>query len=244
MTYLSPRRPVKTTASECEIRGGEYVAFDRADYRTSLRVWLPQAKEGDPVAQNYVGEIYEKGLGIEPDYATAAAWYLKAADQGNSRARINLGFLYEKGFGVKKDLAQALNWYRKASGLEDDNLQFSSAVEISKAERKELRLLKQERQQQKSETERLRKQLKNTSTQLKSERVKLTKAEKRLQKLRSEAGIQPAMTTSPLIAAASDVKQLKSELAVSEKQAQQQRTQIAVLEKALTKQRTADGQCA
>ncbi|MCG7976828.1 MAG: caspase family protein [Candidatus Thiodiazotropha endolucinida] len=238
MTYLSPRRPVKTTASECEIRGGEYVAFDRADYRTSLRVWLPQAQEGDPVAQNYVGEIYEKGLGIEPDYATAAAWYLKAADQGNSRARINLGFLHEKGFGVKKDLAQALNWYRKASGLEDDNLQFSSAVEISKAERKELRLLQQERQQQKSETERLRKQLKNTSTQLKSERVKLTKAEKRLKKLRSEAGIQPAMTTSPLITAASDVKQLKSELAVSEKQAQQQRTQIAVLEKALTKQRT------
>ncbi|MES9829114.1 MAG: caspase family protein [Candidatus Thiodiazotropha sp.] len=238
MTYLSPRRPVKTTASECEIRGGEYVAFDRADYRTSLRVWLPQAQEGDPVAQNYVGEIYEKGLGIEPDYATAAAWYLKAADQGNSRARINLGFLHEKGFGVKKDLAQALNWYRKASGLEDDNLQFSSAVEISKAERKELRLLKQERQQQKSETERLRKQLKNTSTQLKSERVKLTKAEKRLKKLRSEAGIQPTMTTSPLVAAASDVKQLKSELAVSEKQAQQQRTQIAVLEKALAKQRT------
>ncbi|MCG7951778.1 MAG: caspase family protein [Candidatus Thiodiazotropha endolucinida] len=238
MTYLSPRRPVKTTASECEIRGGEYVAFDRADYRTSLRVWLPQAQEGDPVAQNYVGEIYEKGLGIEPDYATAAAWYLKAADQGNSRARINLGFLHEKGFGVKKDLAQALNWYRKASGLEDDNLQFSSAVEISKAERKELRLLQQERQQQKSETKRLRKQLKNTSTQLKSERVKLTKAEKRLKKLRSEAGIQPAVTTSPLIAAASDVKQLKSELAVSEKQAQQQRTQIAVLEKALAKQRT------
>ncbi|MEW8664674.1 MAG: hypothetical protein AB2557_19650, partial [Candidatus Thiodiazotropha sp.] len=74
MTYLSPRRPVKTTASECEIRGGEYVAFDRADYRTSLHVWLPQAQEGDPVAQNYVGEIYEKGLGIQPDYTTAAAW--------------------------------------------------------------------------------------------------------------------------------------------------------------------------
>jgi hypothetical protein len=240
LTYLSPRRPVKTTASECEIRGGEYVAYDRADYRTSLQVWLPQAKEGDPVAQNYVGEIYEKGLGIEPDYATASAWYLKAADQGNSRARINLGFLYEKGFGVKKDLAQALNWYRKASGLEDDNLQFSSAVEISKAERKELRLLKQERQQQKAEARQLRNQLKSTSTQLKSERVKLAKAEKHLQKLRAEAGIQPsALLTSPaLTVSVQDVVQLKSELATSENQAQQQRTQIAALEKALTEQRS------
>ncbi|MEW8471023.1 MAG: hypothetical protein AB2637_20965, partial [Candidatus Thiodiazotropha sp.] len=238
MTYLSPRRPVKTTASECEIRGGEYVAFDRADYRTSLHVWLPQAQEGDPVAQNYVGEIYEKGLGIQPDYTTAAAWYRKAADQGNSRARINLGFLHEKGFGVKKDLAQALNWYRKASGLEDDNLQFSSAVEISKAERNELRLLKQERQQQQSETARLRKQLKNTSKQLKSERVKLVKAETRLSKLRTEAGVQPGVSITAPAAREKDLKLLKSKLALHEKQAQQQRTQIASLENALRKQQT------
>ncbi|MES9970574.1 MAG: caspase family protein [Candidatus Thiodiazotropha sp.] len=238
MVYMSPRRPTKNSASECEIRGGEYVAYDRADYRTSLHVWLPQAKEGDPVAQNYVGEIYEKGLGIEPDYATAAAWYLKAADQGNSRARINLGFLHEKGFGVEKDLAQALNWYRQASGLEDDNLQFSSAVEISKAERNELRLLKQERQQQKSETERLRKQLKGTSTQLQSERARLTKAEKRLSELRAEIVLQPTLAPSPRLNAANrEVKQLKSNLVVSEKQAQQQRTQIAALEKALNEQR-------
>jgi len=27
MTYLTPRRPIKTTAKDCEIRGGEYVAF-------------------------------------------------------------------------------------------------------------------------------------------------------------------------------------------------------------------------
>jgi hypothetical protein len=239
MTYLSPRRPVKTTASECEIRGGEYVAYDRADYRTSLHVWLPQAKEGDPVAQNYVGEIYERGLGIEPDYATAAAWYQKAADQGNSRARINLGFLYEKGLGLTKNLAQALNWYRKASGLEDDNLQFSSAVEISKAERKELRLLKQERQLQKAEIGQLRKQLKGTSTKLKSEREKLANAEKRLTMLRAEAGIQPGLNTIPVPSvAASDMVRLKSQLATSEKQARQQRTQITVLEKALAEQQT------
>ncbi|MET0123248.1 MAG: tetratricopeptide repeat protein, partial [Candidatus Thiodiazotropha sp. 6PLUC9] len=188
MTYVSPRRPIKTSASECEIRGGEYVAFDRADYRTSLRVWLPQAQEGDAEAQNYVGEIYEKGLGIEPDYKTAAAWYQKAAAQGNSRARINLGFLYEKGYGVDKDLAQALNWYRKASGLENDNLQFSSSVEISEAERSELRLLKQERQQQMAETDRLRKQLKSTKGQLQSQRTKLTQAENRMLSLRNEIG--------------------------------------------------------
>ena len=30
-SFLSQRRPMRTTASECSIRGGEYVAYDRAD---------------------------------------------------------------------------------------------------------------------------------------------------------------------------------------------------------------------
>ena len=128
MNYLSPRRPVKTSASDCEIRGGEYVAFDRADYSTALNIWLPQAKEGDPVAQTYVGEIYEKGLGLDPDYQFAAYWYEQAVQQGYSRALINLGHLYEIGLGVERDPRKALNLYRQASGIEDDQLLFASSL--------------------------------------------------------------------------------------------------------------------
>jgi hypothetical protein len=128
MNYLSPRRPVKTSASDCEIRGGEYVAFDRADYSTALKIWLPQAKEGDPVAQTYVGEIYEKGLGLDPDYQFAAYWYEQAVQQGYSRALINLGHLYEVGLGVERDPRKALNMYRQASGIEGDQLLFASSL--------------------------------------------------------------------------------------------------------------------
>lgn len=126
MSYLSPRRAVRTTAADCRIRGGEYVDYDRADYRSALKVWLPQAEQGDPEAQNYVGEIFEKGLGQEPDYVAARQWYEKAADQGYSRAQINLGYVYEKGLGVEPNVTVALNWYRKASGIEDDDLVLSS----------------------------------------------------------------------------------------------------------------------
>ena len=119
VTYLSARRAVKTTARDCEIRGGEYVAFDRANYATALRVWLPLAEGGDPAAQTYVGEIFEKGLGVPPDYAAAAVWYRRGAERGYSRAAINLGQLYEQGHGVPKDPVQALGWYRKAAGLGD-----------------------------------------------------------------------------------------------------------------------------
>jgi TPR repeat protein len=134
LVYLSPRRPIKTTAGDCEIRGGEYVAYDRANYVTALKVWLPKAQEGDPVAQTYVGEIYEKGLGIEADYGIAARWYRKAAEQDNPRAQINLGYLYESGLGVPMDLTTAMNWYRKASGLRDGDLEYVSSVEVARRE--------------------------------------------------------------------------------------------------------------
>lgn len=127
VTYLAPRRAIKTSARDCEIRGGEYVAYDRANYGTALKVWLPQAQAGDPIAQTYVGEIYEKGLGIQPDYATAGAWYRKAAEQNHAAAQINLGYLYEAGLGVKRDLVTAMNWYREASGLTKGDIEFVSS---------------------------------------------------------------------------------------------------------------------
>ncbi len=135
-TFLTPRRAIRTTAQDCRIRGGEYVAYDRADYRTALNVWLEPAEAGDPEAQNYVGEIFEKGLGTEPDYVSAATWYRRAADQGYARAQINLGFLYEQGLGVAQDRARALNLYRRASGAVEDPLVYRSDVT---AEMEELR---------------------------------------------------------------------------------------------------------
>ena len=74
LTYLTQPRPVRTTGVDCEIRGGEYVALDRASYADSLRVWLPLAEGGDPKAQTFVGEIFEKGLGVSPDYPSAVQW--------------------------------------------------------------------------------------------------------------------------------------------------------------------------
>ena len=129
--FMTPRRPVKTSASECEIRGGEYTAYDRADYRTALRVWLDSANQGDARAQTNVGEIYEKGLGVAPDHALAASWYRKAADQGFERAMLNLGQLYELGLGVPKDPNQAVAWYQKASGLEKAGLEYKSPVPLA-----------------------------------------------------------------------------------------------------------------
>lgn len=117
--YLSARRAARLSAVECQIRGGEYVASDRADVRSALGVWLPRAEQKDVQAQLLVGEIYERGLGVAPDYQAAAKWYRLAADAGNVRAQINLGHLYETGLGVPANFATALSWYRRAAGLTD-----------------------------------------------------------------------------------------------------------------------------
>lgn len=223
LTYLTPRRPVKTSASDCEIRGGEYVAYDRADYRTALRVWMPQAEEGDPVAQTYVGEIYERGLGVSPDYNQAAQWYRKAAEQGYSRAQINLGALYEQGLGVNKDQVTALNWYRKASGLSGDEVAFTSSFA---AERDELRQEVALRQQ---EADVVRQQLAQTEEQLQVRRQNLAAAQQelittqqQLQQQQQLASSAPAPVATANTAASEDLEsQLEQQQALIEQQNQE-----------------------
>jgi hypothetical protein len=131
---------VRTTALDCSIRGGEYTAYDRADYQTALAVWKSAAEGGSAEAQYYLGKMYEQGRGTAaPDYAQAAAWYRKAAEQGYAAAAVGLGYLYEKGLGVTQDGAQALTWYRKAAGLGEDMVVISeSEVEQLRAAQAEL----------------------------------------------------------------------------------------------------------
>ncbi len=122
VTFVTARRPIRTTAEDCAIRGGEYTHSDRASYQSSLKIWLDPAQEGDMKAQYYVGTLYEKGPGGKPDYPLAAVWYQKAAEQGSARAAMNLGRLYEKGLGVPQSSSKAFQWYAKASGLEESGL--------------------------------------------------------------------------------------------------------------------------
>jgi uncharacterized caspase-like protein len=164
MSYLTQRRPVRTTVAECSIRGGEYVAYDRANLQSALRIWMEAAQSGDVEAQTNVGQIYERGLGVEPNYTAAAEWYQKAADKGYARALFNLGTLYEQGLGVPQDSLKALNLYRQAWGIPEDNIIYASAAEREQeALRKELEATIAERD---SQIGLLQKQLKDLQDQL------------------------------------------------------------------------------
>jgi hypothetical protein len=112
--YQAPPRPMRLPAVECDIRGGDFLTYDRASFSASLSHWLQLAKQGDISAQVYLGEIFERGLGREPDYVQAAAWYKTAADAGSPSAQISLAQLYEKGLGVEHDPAEAERLYQLA----------------------------------------------------------------------------------------------------------------------------------
>ncbi len=224
MVYLTPRRAIKTTALECEIRGGEYVAYDRADYRTALQTWLPQAQQGDPEAQTYVGEIYEKGLGTTPDYKKAAMWYRKAAEKGYGRAQINLGYLYEKGLGVPRDPKEALKWYRKAAGADTDIALDESG--LSRKERKELERLRRQSSLNRTQMAALRRRLQQTQRALDRARKQLVQ---HLEQLETR---KPAPTPAPPKPARpdKDLLRLKKELKQRQAELEREREQMKQLQ--------------
>jgi len=183
MTYLSSRRPTRTTTADCRVRGGEYVAYDRADTKSALRIWLASAESGSAEAQNNVGEIYERGVGGQPDYVAAATWYQKAVAQGYTRAMVNLGSLYEQGFGVDKDPLKALNLYRQASGLPENSVIYAEAAQREQDEQKAqaTRIL----QEKDAQLEALKKQVQELEHKLQTQANKAAAPSPELEALRS-----------------------------------------------------------
>jgi hypothetical protein len=245
VTYLTARRPAKTSARDCEIRGGEYVAFDRGDYATALKVWRPLADNGDPAAQTYVGEIYEKGLGVPPDYAAAADWYRKAAEKGYGRAAINLGNLYEQGLGVPRDPTQAANWYRQAAGMK--NVSFappplqSTGPDVQRLQtevaglRSELQLKQGELERAKREIGALQKNLDDRRVETDAERATLARLRQELERRgKEQAGssrvreLEQAIAEreARLVTKEREVTELHASLAKSEAESSSRRTEL------------------
>ncbi|NJD06846.1 MAG: peptidase C14 caspase catalytic subunit p20 [Methylococcaceae bacterium] len=231
MTYLSQRRPIRTTAADCEVRGGEYVAYDRANAASALKVWLPRAQAGDAAAQVYVGEIFEKGLGQAVDYGAAQQWYHKAAEQGNSQAQLNLGHLYEKGLGVAADSSTAMGWYRKAAGLEGAGLQFTPAVTAavpdSVTRTQELQLLRREAEQLRNQLQALREQVLEQQDALRNSQEELAQVQERYRQ----------QQTTP--AQSGEAQALAAELRRKEAALKAQQAQVAALAETLGKERAA-----
>src|SRR5262245_23337140 len=81
--------------------------YNSGNYAKALAEFEKLAADGDPLAMNNVGLMYNHGQGTGVDNAKAKQWYERSAKLGNPSAMNNLGVMYEKGEGVPKNEAEA-----------------------------------------------------------------------------------------------------------------------------------------
>jgi TPR repeat protein len=93
--------------------GGD--AYQRGDYETAAKEFLPLAENGDHRAMYALGSMYSAGHGVPQDYAEALKWFQRAAKYGRPDAEYKLGLMYFNGLGTEKDERKAINWFGKAA---------------------------------------------------------------------------------------------------------------------------------
>ena len=72
------------------------------------------AQQGDPEAQEDIGEMYHYGRGVTRNFEKAFFWYELAANQGHAPSQDYLGLFYAGGLGVKQDCGKAITWFENA----------------------------------------------------------------------------------------------------------------------------------
>ena len=91
-------------------------AYKKRNYETAMKLLKPLADEGNPVAQEHVGRMVERGKTVPADFRDALDWYVKAADQGDALAQGHVGRIYRSGFfNGRADFGNALKYYRLAA---------------------------------------------------------------------------------------------------------------------------------
>jgi hypothetical protein len=92
--------------------------FAQENYSEAMKILLPAAESGNPLAQSKVGLAYQLGLTGPRNLKNAIKWLTMAADQGFGDAAHNLGTLYltcEPDMSVDREKSR--QWYEKAKTL-------------------------------------------------------------------------------------------------------------------------------
>lgn len=91
--------------------------------------WISKAAvAGDPVAQYWLGTLFEHGRGERADPGEAIRWYEASALQGNLRAMYKLAVSYAEGWGTPKNYGEAARWFSRAAELGFVNAQYNLGV--------------------------------------------------------------------------------------------------------------------
>ncbi|MCR8723593.1 tetratricopeptide repeat protein [Frigidibacter sp. ROC022] len=85
------------------------------EFEEGFKEAFPLAREGNPVAQNMIGNAYFFGRGVVQDCELGEKWTRRAADQGLDRAMYNFARMKHSGcYGEGVDPELALDYYQRA----------------------------------------------------------------------------------------------------------------------------------
>ena len=85
------------------------------DLKTAAEWCRKSAENGYAKAQNMMGLICEKGMGVETNKTEAVKWFRIAAENGDVNAQKELARRYAEGRGVDKNATVSFEWYLKAA---------------------------------------------------------------------------------------------------------------------------------
>ncbi|MEO5321709.1 peptidoglycan-binding protein [Mesorhizobium sp. CC13] len=112
---------------------GVRVAEARDTDMKSAGQWYEKSAElGFAPAQYRIGNMYEKGLGVDRDVSKAKTWYQLAAAQGNASAMHNLAVLLAMGADGTVDNDTAARWFIDAAELGVKDSQFNLGILAAK----------------------------------------------------------------------------------------------------------------
>jgi TPR repeat protein len=112
------------TAEQMKVVNHGLLLLNKRQYKAAADRFRGLAEEGLTSAQEIMGILSEKGLGVPQSYRDAIKWYSMAAKQDNDRAQFCLGALYAEGRGLPRSEAAAESWFLKAKKNGNDYAQF------------------------------------------------------------------------------------------------------------------------
>lgn len=101
--------------------------LQRELYKNSEKSLLNSCNKSSALACTFLGNMYERGLGVNQNYLTATKFYEQACNLNSSDSCEMLGFLYNNSLGVKQDERKAIEYWEKSCSLKNGSACFSVA---------------------------------------------------------------------------------------------------------------------
>jgi serine/threonine protein kinase len=128
----SPAVPAKPDAhggDETSVSGYEYylrgyAAWQARNYTEAMRLFRRGSDLGDEHCMTYIGQMYERGLGVPRNYSEAQSWYQRTADRGDAWGLYRIGLLHMTGGpGIPQDCNVGREWLQKAAAAGNSSAQ-------------------------------------------------------------------------------------------------------------------------